>query len=213
MDRNALFVLLRRTLTTVRQFWTRKRIVSAGAAVPAPRGGRSPEGRNRARAAWSYEMGRSEKRTDMASYIEHPDDIPIEFRLEDLMDASCAGAAYGGLAFRSDAPLQSGQTIRIRIALAGPVFEAPARVSWLLPSEDCFVVGIDFLDQEDYFRARMVEQLCHIEHYKRSVREHEGRILSGEEAAMEWIRRFAGQFPNCVPAVGGDERVDRSVND
>jgi hypothetical protein len=43
--------------------------------------------------------------------------------------------------------------------------------------------------------VRMIEQLCYIDHYKQSVELNEGRTLTGEEAAMEWIEKFAGKFP------------------
>jgi hypothetical protein len=42
---------------------------------------------------------------------------------------------------------------------------------------------------------RMVEQVCHIEQYKKELFEDEGRALTGEQAAMEWIKRFAEGFP------------------
>jgi hypothetical protein len=41
----------------------------------------------------------------------------------------------------------------------------------------------------------MVEQICHIEHYKREVAEREGRELSGQQAAKEWIAKYAASFP------------------
>ena len=42
---------------------------------------------------------------------------------------------------------------------------------------------------------RMVEQVCHIEHWKKEIREKEGRELTGEQAAMEWIKKYAKDFP------------------
>jgi hypothetical protein len=41
----------------------------------------------------------------------------------------------------------------------------------------------------------MIEQICHIEHYRKEVKLVEGRELSSEEAADEWITRYAGDFP------------------
>ena len=41
----------------------------------------------------------------------------------------------------------------------------------------------------------MVEQICHIEHYKSEVLAREGRHLDGEQAAREWIQKFAHGFP------------------
>jgi hypothetical protein len=37
----------------------------------------------------------------------------------------------------------------------------------------------------------MVEQICHIEHYRRAVHESQGRTLSSREAAIEWIEGYA----------------------
>jgi hypothetical protein len=70
------------------------------------------------------------------------------------------------------------------------------RVCWCQEKNGHFVLGVKFLDTEDAFRVRMVEQICHIEHYKREVFEKEGRVLSGEQAAMEWIPKYGSVFPN-----------------
>jgi hypothetical protein len=42
----------------------------------------------------------------------------------------------------------------------------------------------------------MVGQVCHIESYKKVVYQAEGRLLTAEEAAMEWIGKHASQFPD-----------------
>jgi len=53
---------------------------------------------------------------------------------------------------------------------------------------------VQFLDADEACRTPMVEQVCEIEEYRRSVERIEGGELSAEEAAFEWIHRFAGQF-------------------
>jgi hypothetical protein len=40
--------------------------------------------------------------------------------------------------------------------------------------------------------------VCSIERYRREVRRREGRVLSGQEAAEEWIRENAARFPDPV---------------
>jgi hypothetical protein len=42
----------------------------------------------------------------------------------------------------------------------------------------------------------MIEQICYIEEYKKDVLESEGRILTGREAAIEWIAKHADSFPS-----------------
>ncbi len=134
----------------------------------------------------------------MRSYIRHPSDIPIEFQqgavasaeTQTLVDVSC-----GGLSFVTQSPLETESVITVRITSVEPSFEAPCRVTWCRRGQDEYLIGVEFLYAEDEYRARMVEQVCHIEHYKKEVLELEGRVLTGEQAAREWIHKYAKDFP------------------
>jgi hypothetical protein len=53
---------------------------------------------------------------------------------------------------------------------------------------------ISFNTEQNSFTARMVEQICQIEHYRQEVEQLEGRILDSEEAAEEWLQRYAEDF-------------------
>ena len=83
----------------------------------------------------------------------------------------------------------------IRIPFVQPPFDVEARVAWCRPREDGFLLGVEFLNRDDAFTTRMVEQVCHIENYKKAAYRAEGRRLSAEEAAREWISKYAAQFP------------------
>ena len=52
------------------------------------------------------------------------------------------------------------------------------------------------MNEDELFRLRMIEQICHIEHYRNEMLKQQGRELSIEEAAQEWISRYAGEFPS-----------------
>ena len=69
-------------------------------------------------------------------------------------------------------------------------------MAWCQNEGGQYAVGVQFLDSEEAFRVRMVEQVCHIESYRRDIAEREGRQLTAEEAALEWIGRYASSFPN-----------------
>jgi Tfp pilus assembly protein PilZ len=137
--------------------------------------------------------------TLMRSFIRHPSDIPIECQVD--QPQSCHArqlqdVSYGGLAFAARKPLEIGAEIKVRIPGIEPAFEVIGQVAWCRKKKREYVVGVQFLDQDDSYRARMVEQVCHIEHYKAEVREKEGRQLSGEQAAEEWIIKYAKDFPS-----------------
>lgn len=131
----------------------------------------------------------------MRRYIRHPSDIPIRFGTEGSAVRSLRDVGYGGLCFVSPQGLAPGQVLRLSIDKVVPPFHTRGRVSWCQPEADHYLVGVEFLDQEAAYRARMVEQVCHIEHYRREVWRREGRRLSAEQAAGEWIDRHAADFP------------------
>ncbi len=134
----------------------------------------------------------------MRQSIRHPSDIPIEISINELEQREAMNdVSFGGLSFRSRDYIKAGTTIAIRIPFVEPPFETTAKVRWCRKrGPECYDIGVAFPDREEAFRTRMVEQVCHIEHYKREVFEKEGRRLSSEEAAAEWIRRYAATFPS-----------------
>ena len=135
----------------------------------------------------------------MRAYIRHPADMPIEFSPvsdEQLEKALTQDVSLGGLSFSSKTRLIVGSMVKVRIPIVEPPFEAEAKVIWCLSRPDRYEAGIEFKTKQDAFSARMVEQVCHIEHYRKGVQEVEGRNLACEHAAKEWIGKFAQDFPN-----------------
>jgi len=141
----------------------------------------------------------------MRQFIRHPANIPIQVtahgageRPVPREEPAALDVSVGGLAFQFLWPLEPGSLITLRIPLVHPAFETLARVAWCRPQAPGYILGAEFLEVADRFRARMVEQVCHIENYKRHVFKMERRPLSSEEAAREWIAKYAGQFPGSI---------------
>jgi len=136
----------------------------------------------------------SEKRR----YIRHPADVPIyvssPVSLPDK-ERALSNISFGGLCFSSEVPFEYGTVIAIKISYVRPPFEARGRVVWCARKAASFDVGVEFDGEGDAFRARMVEQVCRIERYKEEVLKNEGRELTGTQAALEWINKYAEKFP------------------
>jgi hypothetical protein len=49
---------------------------------------------------------------------------------------------------------------------------------------------------QDAFRLRMENQCLQIKEYRRAMLRECGRLLSPDEAALEWIERYAATFDN-----------------
>jgi len=140
--------------------------------------------------------------TTIRKYIRHPADLPIQVTTsweddenDESLDQTITNVSLGGLAFVSPRPLQVLERVQVCI----PVLERDNRlignVVWCEKSAAGYEIGIEFEKSRDVFRLRMIEQICHIEHYRQEVLRVEGRKLSSKEAASEWIARYAGDFP------------------
>jgi hypothetical protein len=134
-------------------------------------------------------------------FIRHPADVPLQVTLDweeendDSIDQTITNVGLGGLAFVSQKPLEVLQRVRVCIPLLQQDNYLVGNVVWCEKSGKSYEIGIEFEKTRDAFRIRMIEQICHIEHYRKEVERLEGRELSAQEAAGEWISKYAGDFP------------------
>lgn len=134
----------------------------------------------------------------MRQYLRHPSDIPIVYRLGDLVadrNDYLRNIGHGGLCFRSRNAVPIGANIHIEIPIVQPEFKADGIVAWCRTQGNEHEIGVRFNGVEAEYSLRMVEQVCQIEHYIRHIRDSEGRELTSEEAAVEWIEKYAAGFP------------------
>ncbi|HYH82518.1 MAG TPA: PilZ domain-containing protein [Longimicrobium sp.] len=133
------------------------------------------------------------------TFIRHTVGVPIVVRKVDgsgAREEQSVNVSEGGLSFVSENEIPIGTTIEVCIAEVDPPFQAEARVVWASPEpEGGWCTGVQFLEAADAFRVRMVEQVCAIERYRREVEAVDGRLLTPQEAAKEWIGKYAGRFP------------------
>lgn len=132
----------------------------------------------------------------MRQFIRHPCSIPIEIvesesssKNNDLNNIS-----EGGLAFESYISPAKGAHISVKIPLSGVEEQFDGRVVWSrMIAEDRYEIGVQFVGEE-HTRLRMIEQICYITEYGESQKRL-GRDLNSEEAAIEWIEKYAHEFP------------------
>jgi hypothetical protein len=139
----------------------------------------------------------------MTRYDRQPVEILIEVKARDqtIHDThNTVNLSAGGLAFRSERNFAPGDMVEIRVPFVSPPFEVKARVAWCKVRENNYEIGVEFLNHDDAFMAHMVEQVCLIEKYKQDILRTEGRLLSPEDAATEWISKYAAQFPGSADA-------------
>ena len=132
----------------------------------------------------------------MRRYLRHSTDCPVDVRLSDVVPHDreyLCNISRGGLCFRSTVAIDPGATIHVEIPIAEPVFETDAVVAWCRAAARGFEVGVRFVGRHPH-QPRLIEQVCQIEHFKREIWVQDGRQLTGEEAAVEWIRRHRAEL-------------------
>ncbi len=134
----------------------------------------------------------------MRQYIRHPSQIPIEYSISDKVEQKkklLNNISTGGLCFRSDNSIKDGTEVMIHIPFIKPTFTVKGVVAWCLKKNGNYDVGVKFMDPASEFRVRNIEQVCHIEQYRKKELQKKGRKISAEEAAREWVAKYAKDFP------------------
>ncbi len=137
----------------------------------------------------------------MRKFIRHPSCIPVE------ISVGAAGVpeqqfslnvSAGGLAYRLLHPVEVGSTISIRMPQIWPDYVAEGCVVWCRETASGYEAGVQFPRPDEAFKARMVEQFCQIEDYRKQRHRNDGALLSSEEAAKEWLERHGADFAATV---------------
>jgi hypothetical protein len=134
----------------------------------------------------------------MRQFIRHQSDVPIDFKLcgTDLSNQEVLkNYSEGGLCFISDTRVEPDAEILVTIPVADHGFQTTASVVWCKSLNGSYEVGIRFMDAAAEHAVRMLEQIYRIENFKQEKLVNEGCSMNGEEAAREWIRQHAGEFP------------------
>ncbi len=130
-------------------------------------------------------------------FLHHPYGSPIRYRHYSAKNKGKFREKQRlGLCFACKERLTPATLIKITIRTPNQSYHFLAVVSWCYRSTDGYEAGVNFLREDDAFRARMAEQVCHIEDYRVRVKKEEGRELTSEAAAKEWIGRYAASFPD-----------------
>jgi c-di-GMP-binding flagellar brake protein YcgR len=133
-------------------------------------------------------------------YIRHPAAVPLKYQCQQPTDPNpteLVDISQGGLSFTTKEALAPGQTVNVSIAIGDPPFETQGRVVWCHPQDDHFLIGLNFDNVEQAYAVRMIEQICHIEQYRQQW-ERQGRDMTPDEAAQEWISLHARDFPALI---------------
>jgi hypothetical protein len=97
-------------------------------------------------------------------YIRHPVEVPLDYKIsgqaEELTD-QVKDISFGGLRFHSRHPIEPGTMLILKFPSIHPDIELRARVVWCTEERDYEEIGVEFMDENEAYRARTIEELCY----------------------------------------------------
>ncbi|MFC1501000.1 PilZ domain-containing protein [Elusimicrobiota bacterium] len=138
---------------------------------------------------------KTSKKSKPRVFERHPGELPIRVKIgnsKSYKDELMNNISLGGMSFKSKSVLKKGTLVKIKAKVADNIPEVEGIVAWSKKNKGYCDIGVEFSETEAKFGVRILEQLYNIENYKKDVKKKEGRVLTGEQAALEWIRKYAG---------------------
>lgn len=133
----------------------------------------------------------------MRRFLRHPSTMPVQLvpRKRSCLDAQRLNdISLGGVACHCVRRFRRGTAVQMRVPLLGDQACCNGIVAWCRKQAGSYLIGVAFIDEDTLFRARMVEQLCQIEVYRRE-REHAlGCALTMDTVATEWVAAHAAAY-------------------
>lgn len=95
--------------------------------------------------------------------------------------------SVGGIACFSEEPVPTGERVTVEMAIGGQQMLLNGTVVWCRASGGHFELGLRFEEEKAEARERICRELVEIERYRHEVLMLEGRQLSSDAAALEWM--------------------------
>lgn len=136
---------------------------------------------------------------DNRKFISHPREFPIRYRRAQQRTHfavnTFVGNPFVGLSFQSDEAVESGTVLDVTINVGREEHAFQGQVVWIRQLSNGYELGLYFAQEDEAFRVRNLEQLCHIEVYRRKLCKINRCAIDIDFAAREWIEKFSAQFP------------------
>ena len=154
---------------------------------------------NAGKVAYGTSKNKTDKSTSSSrKFIRHPTELPLFYhraKNTKAFSTPCFENDLVGLCFESNEPVDLGTILDVTVRAHNEDHTFQGQVVRISNVGNRFEIGLCFNSESHAFQARMIEQICHIETYRRRLCEIEGCSIDIERAAKEWIEMFSAQFP------------------
>ncbi|MBI3315566.1 MAG: PilZ domain-containing protein [Candidatus Omnitrophica bacterium] len=135
------------------------------------------------------------------NFLRHPVHVPIVIRpvrQSVEVPSKSVNISQGGLSFLWEKKLLKRSVVQITIPVKDKLFTVKGKVVYSEKDATSprFRTGVSFTDRDSAFQAKLAEETLEILEYQKKISETLGHIISEEEAADEWIQKYAKFFPS-----------------
>jgi hypothetical protein len=133
-------------------------------------------------------------------FIRQAVNFPLTYRVVGSRNgeekSKTVNVGRGGLLFTARHPAKELSTVMIKIPFRNKVFAVKGKVAHCRFSlaKRLYEIGINFYTVSDAFKTKLIEQLYLINEFRDLRTRQLGRVVSAEEAAQEWIKRYSKRF-------------------
>jgi hypothetical protein len=137
--------------------------------------------------------------TAIRRHIRHGTGIPVEVTLDyndryRTEEDEITNVSLGGMCFIADDRLDISDEVQIKFPALKQDEMLNGKVVWCTKLDRGYEIGLEFDDPGKVERLKTIDQICEIESFRKETEQREGRKLSSEQAASEWISQYAGEF-------------------
>ena len=145
-------------------------------------------------------MTKVEPFLEKRQFLRHPINVPILIQRSLRREASSSesiNVSPGGLSFMTPQKLVRGDKLTITIPVKDKRFRIKGRVVYSVREEKrrLYKTGVFFSDHTSAFEAKLAEETLEVINYQKKISKTLGYAVSEEDAAREWIKKYARFFP------------------
>jgi c-di-GMP-binding flagellar brake protein YcgR len=98
-------------------------------------------------------------------YIRHPAEISVEYAISGEQEKTTdltQDISFGGIRFRGRSYIEPGTVLSLKFPTIHAGYEVSGRVVWSKQKKDHVEMGVEFLDENEAYRAQLIEEICHL---------------------------------------------------
>ena len=140
--------------------------------------------------------GKQDVRVEQRREAREPVQVPVSFALNEVLSSESSylnDISASGASFNAMVALPPGTVILLRLPPSKPVFRAQARVVRCQKLVFEYVIGVEFLSQDEAFRRQLMHLVQRIDAYRREAIQA-GRAITPQMATVEWFDQFGREF-------------------